>query len=172
MSSLQSSSQYDKSLWGQGPWLSEPDRLQWIDSATGLSCLIVRQSTSGHLCGYVAVPPGHPAHGTDYSGMYDCTEVHGGLTYSNSCEGTVCHVPEPGQPDNVWWFGFDCAHGEDFSPGSEAFFAKRGLHFDNSHKTYRTVEYVKAECSNLAQQLAALQCASSPVHQCEEKVSL
>lgn len=26
----------DKSAWGAGPWLDEPDRLEWRDPATGL----------------------------------------------------------------------------------------------------------------------------------------
>jgi hypothetical protein len=56
-----------KMEWPAGPWLEEPDKIQWIDEATGLDCLIVRQSESGHLCGYAGVPPGHPLHGAPHS---------------------------------------------------------------------------------------------------------
>ena len=117
------------------PWLTEPDRLEWKDEATGLPCLIVRVSGHGALCGYVAVPPGHPWHGTDYAACFErpachvhedkgwCThepdghvKVHGGLTYSGRCRGKVCHVAAPGEPEDVWWFGFDCAHLGDLIP--------------------------------------------------------
>lgn len=43
--------------WGPGPWDGEPDKMQWTDPATGLDCLIVR-NTLGALCGYVGVTPG------------------------------------------------------------------------------------------------------------------
>ena len=46
----------DKSSWGDGPWLAEPDKEQFADEATGLPCLIRRSPTSGALCGYVGVP--------------------------------------------------------------------------------------------------------------------
>lgn len=36
-----------------------------------------------------------------------CLAVHGGLTYSDRCHDDICHVPAPGEPDDVWWFGFD-----------------------------------------------------------------
>src|SRR5690606_18441494 len=29
---------------------------------------------------------------------------------------SVCHVADAGEPDHVWWFGFDCAHCDDLSP--------------------------------------------------------
>ena len=48
----------DKSVWGPGPWQNEPDKRQWQDEATGLPCLIVRNSM-GALCGYVGVSEGH-----------------------------------------------------------------------------------------------------------------
>lgn len=50
---------YDKSGWGDGPWQKEPDKAQWLDEATRLPCLAVRNNVSGTLCGYVGVPPGH-----------------------------------------------------------------------------------------------------------------
>ncbi len=79
--------------------------------------------------------------------------MHGGLTFADSCQETedesrgICHVPEKGQPDNVWWFGFDCAHSGDVCPK-----------YDLSHsgyETYKNIAYVKLECENLARQLSA-----------------
>ena len=95
------------------PWLKEPDRV--LFKYEGFPCLLNRAPT-GAWCGYVGVPPGHPAHGKDYGDVE--VHVHGGLTYSDSCQedGPICHVPEPGEPDDVWWLGFDCAHYNDFAP--------------------------------------------------------
>lgn len=157
----------DKSEWGPGPWQDEPDKAQWIDLATGLDCLLVRNG-DGALCGYVGLPPEHPWHGKGYSecltacGDDYCyehspgalAEVHGGLTFSAACASTedesqhICHVPQPGRPHEVWWFGFDCAHHRDLSPAC----AKYGS-WDRG--TYRDVEYVIGECADLAWQLSA-----------------
>ncbi len=57
----------------------------------------------GHWCGYAAIEPGHPWHGRHYDDVP--AEAHGGLTYSDRCTGSVCHVPKPGEPDDVWWIG-------------------------------------------------------------------
>lgn len=153
----------DRSTWAPGPWDSESDREQWKTEA-GFPGLIVRNNLGG-LCGYVAVPPGHPAHGKEYDDVD--VRVHGGLTFAKPCfeEGPICHVPEPGEPDNVWWLGFDCVHGGDrhpalskrecMSPGMreiEDRIAARGGRQD----VYRDMAYVRAEVESLAKQLAAM----------------
>jgi hypothetical protein len=137
----------DKSAWPAGPWHDEPDKVQWQDEATGYPCLIVR-NCSGALCGYVGVGPDHPCYQMNYDDVG--FEVHGGLTFSNKCQpGTedhaICHKVEEGESDDVWWLGFDCAHGGDRSP--------RYNYSDDDE--YRTIEYVKAEARSLARQLAA-----------------
>ena len=38
----------------EGPWRDEPDKLSWIDKATGMPCIILR-ARLGTLSGYVAV---------------------------------------------------------------------------------------------------------------------
>jgi hypothetical protein len=151
----------DRTGWGEGPWSGEPDKLQWIDEATGYDCLIVRSDFSGALCGYVGVPPGHPLHGV---GDDDADlDVHGGLTFAGGCqqgapEGHgVCHVPEPGRPADVWWLGFDCAHAWDLMPGMDARLRGLGMppmpHFGGPPVTYKPVGYVREECARLAAQL-------------------
>lgn len=154
----------DKSDWARGPWDSEPDKLNWVGRA-GLDCMIVR-APLGHLCGYVAVLEGHrffgigygscaqrPPCGEDYCehGADNAVRVHGGLTYADKCGGSICHVPEPGRSENVWWLGFDTAHSGDYSPGmsrhGEMFAAHPG-------ETYKTVAFVRAEVERLAEQLA------------------
>lgn len=154
----------DRAKWPSGPWDGEPDKRQWTDETTGLPCLIVRNGV-GALCGYVGVHEGHPAFGVDYEDIdgtwnddySDRTapivpgvEVHGGLTFSGLCqtrdpEHGVCHVVEPGQPDKVWWLGFDCAHCGDLTPVLSA----------HGGDTYKDVAYVTAECERLALNLAA-----------------
>jgi hypothetical protein len=149
--------------WPPGPWDDEPDKMQWQDSDTGLPCLIVRNH-SGALCGYVGVPEGHPWHGKDYEHVG--ARVHGGITYANHCqagpeEHAICHVPAPGEPDTVWWLGFDCAHSGDYCPGLDAALRKfremtpalRSSAFTHAdHNIYRDIAYVKAECASLARQ--------------------
>lgn len=132
----------DRSKWGDGPWDGEPDRVEFEHA--GLPCLMVR-STMGHWCGYAAVPPGHALHGAYYD--KPDVNVHGGLTYSGDCGGQICHVPKPGEPDAVWWFGFDCAHLGDHSPGLRPFSG------GTDGESYKTHGYVMAETMRLAEQL-------------------
>lgn len=139
----------DKSDWPRGEWDSEPDKIQWQDEETGLPCLIVRQH-NGYLCGYVGVTEGHPWHG----GSYDRPDVsvHCGLTFAGPCmtnadeASDICHKTGDGEPDNVWWLGFDCAHAWDAYPLES---------YKNSKAEYRNVAYVTEECRALARQLHA-----------------
>ena len=145
----------DKTDWLRGEWDTEPDKAQFTDEKTGLPCLIVR-ALSGALCGYVGVPEGHPYFGKNFYDVYDITqelEVHGGLTFSDFCAHSpdesrgICHVPAPGEPDRVWWLGFDCAHGGDAIP---AYHHK----IKDYMNIYRSFAYVKRQCEKLAQQIA------------------
>ena len=137
----------DRTDWPDGPWATEPDRLEWRDGVTGLPCLIVRNQL-GALCGYVGVPPGHPYYEKDYNDVD--VEVHGGLTFADHCHegGKICHVPLPGEPEKVWWLGFDCCHGWDQAPGMMRFGGFR----DGS---YKNVQYVTNQCEDLARQIFA-----------------
>lgn len=148
----------DKSEWGQGPWLAEPDQAQWVDERTGLPCIARRNMRGGNWCGYVGVNEGHPSFEKSYNDVG--AEVHGGLTYSDFCEGEpgdgICHLPAKGEPDRVWWLGFDCAHGWDRRPGDEARYRDDPIMCGFSHdSSYKTLAYVKAECAKLAEQLKA-----------------
>jgi hypothetical protein len=140
----------DRKGWDAGPWDNEPDYISWTDAETGMPCLIVRNRL-GALCGYVAVERAHPLYGVEYEAPE--VDVHGGLTYADRCTGHICHVPEPGKPDDVWWFGFDCSHAFDLSPGMNA--RMRDIGEPNmSDETYKPVSYVTAQCASLARQLA------------------
>lgn len=148
----------DRTGWPAGPWDGEPDRVDF-KTAAGLPGLIVRQAR-GHLCGYVAVPPGHPLHGKTYGDEdVDALDVHGRITYGDRCHGNVCHVPEPGEPADVWWLGFDAAHSFDSSPRGGFTMSWVEMFGDSPSagaEDYRTVEYMRAECERLAEQLAAM----------------
>lgn len=145
--------------WPSGEWDGEPDKVQWQDEATGMPCLAVRHPTSGHWCGYAGVSPDHPLYGKGYDDVG--FDVHGGITFTDPCQPGddeskgVCHLPDPGEPDHVWWFGFDCAHAGDYSPKDKRYEEERGYPFTvQPYENYRTLEYVKQECANLAAQLA------------------
>lgn len=160
------------SKYGAGPWADEPDSLTWDDEKTGYRCHIWR-NRMGALCGYVRVPESHPLHGVEYSAdipeamkpLLDVVmdgpvgkrgaiqvfcaaggvtrvdilfDVHGGITFSG----------EPAGADGGHWFGFDCGHAGDLSPGLPFRSA-----FDDAGDEYRDIEYVKAECASLARQL-------------------
>lgn len=149
-----------------GPWNAEPNRVEFWHA--GLPCLILRNR--GPLCGYVAVPPGHPLHGRGYEAL-SVVVVHGGLTYAGTRVGDVCHVPAEGEPDDVWWFGFDCSHCGDYRPRPVALkaildaeglgrgdrqvrVARTRAEHDWRSESYKGIEYVRAEVERLAEQLA------------------
>lgn len=152
MSEEEKERKVDRTGWGEGPWDGEPDKLVWKTKA-GLPGMIVRNEF-GALCGYAAVAKGHPLYGQSYDGTD--LSAHGGLTYADKCAGNICHVPEPGEPDDVWWFGFDCNHAFDLAPGMRAHMRKIGAprSLDPEYDVYRDLAYVKEEVESLAEQLA------------------
>jgi hypothetical protein len=136
--------------FGPGPWIDEPDREEWRHE--GFACLIVR-GPLGNLCGYVGVPPAHPWHG---KGCNDVdVSVHCGLTYADACQGDICHVAQPGEPDELFWFGFDCAHYLDVVPELVKLtpqlyeWATGPL---GRSAVYRDLAYMRAEVEQLAEQ--------------------
>lgn len=148
--------------FGPGPWVGEPDRIEW--RYRGLPCLM-RRSRLGAWCGYVAVPPGHPWHGR---GLDLDVSVHGGLTFAEPCmedfvgsgdAGPICHVPLAGEPDDVWWLGFDCAHFTDIVPhlfqAEKKFRPVLAFADCDFNETYRDVSYVQRACECLGDQVLA-----------------
>lgn len=115
------------------PWLNEPDRLLWKDPDTGLWCFIRRHESLMHLCGYVVLDPEHPWN--EIEPYKHPVEVHGGPTFFGPLDETEISAN---------WIGFDCAHAGDFSPGMSKFWPD---------DEYRTIDYVKGECSLLAKQI-------------------
>jgi hypothetical protein len=137
----------DRSSWPPGPWDDEDDRMLWL-TKPGLSGLIVRNEHLGNLCGYVGVPPGHPAHGAGYpDDLLSKVKVHGGLTYSSPSSRRVALSDET----DLWWLGFDCLHTGlgDSSPAASNILSIPG-------GEYRSIGYVYLGVESLAAQLAAL----------------
>ena len=61
----------------------------------------------------------------------------------------VCHIPGKNEPDDVWWFGFDCSHAGDLSPEMGSL----GLGRFGRDEVYRDIAYVTAQCASLAEKL-------------------
>lgn len=145
----------DRTGWDAGPWDGEPDRVDWEHA--GLPCFVLRNH-HGAWCGYAGVAAGHPLYGQSYHDIG--INVHGGLTYAGECRPPICHVPKPGDPDEMFWFGFDCGHCFDVMPGMVAHlrevYAKLGdvPPPDPLPSEYRTLAYAQAETNRLAEQLA------------------
>lgn len=144
----------DKTSWPKGQWNDEPDKVQWQDQETRLPCL-AKRNPMGAWCGYVGIAKDHPLFEQNY-GNCDDLNVHGGLTFSDFCvqddkEHGICHVPDEGEPDHVWWFGFDCGHSFDLMP----ILLKRREAF--ADETYKTLDYVRTECARLAHQLTEIE---------------
>lgn len=70
----------------------------------GMTC-VLRHGYLGILCGYVALPEGHPLHGVKYQDMDEWPDVHGGVTWT----GELIGCSELG-----WLIGFDMGHDGDF----------------------------------------------------------
>jgi hypothetical protein len=121
----------------------------------GLKCAVTQNRQAMNRCGYVRVPPGHPAHGKEDELNVD---VHGGLTFSRI-------EPCAHEDGTGWWLGFDCAHSGDSMLDPNI--AREDLpidmrsYYDIHHKYpwpdgehYWTQSEVEAECEFLAEQLA------------------
>jgi hypothetical protein len=100
--------------------------------------------------------------------------VHGGLTFAGGCQPGdpargICHVPAAGEPDQVWWLGFDAGHYRDSAPAIRALLRDlppvlpaldQWVHAD---EVYRDVAYMQAECASLASQLELIRHGLLPV---------
>lgn len=163
--------------------LGNADKLAWKDEATGYECIIMRDTRDGYLRGFVGVDPGHPLYGFEHEavpGDLD-VEVHGGLTYSATCEKgpsptprlaqealTICHVrirpaifdavvnatDHRPQHDDAWWFGFDCNALYDKVPGRIG--DRAPFLAAETGRTFRDEAYVYDQVVDLAAQLRAI----------------
>ena len=138
----------------------------------GLACLLLRHYRWGHWCGYVGVPPWHPAYMKH--ARLGHLQVHGDLNYQSRDWPERVTVAMPrrwrdrllptryrrreaarllaGQPPTLSWIGFDCDHHGDYSPrecmldGNTAALVAGAV--------YRDAAFAAAEVRHLAEQLA------------------
>lgn len=149
------SEQYKKKHLGEGPWVQEPDYIEFEHE--GIKCFVIRNfgpvDKMGNLCGYCVLPNNHPW--IDKEKVAIETEVHGGITFSEDVS-------------QGWAIGFDCCHPMDVIPGYEKIAREaEGEYFDRlkklietmieaygkPEKTYKTVDFVIAECKKLAEEI-------------------
>jgi hypothetical protein len=135
-----------------------------------LPCLVVR-GPFGSLCGYVGVPEGHPCYEANPFDVDLAEGVHGGLNFASFCQEDageghgICHIPGPGEPDRVYWLGFDCGRAWDKKPGNDALLRHLAPQLEEMRQelsvgilaeTYRDLAYVQEQCRHLAAQLHAM----------------
>jgi hypothetical protein len=122
------------------PWLNEPNSLRFTDKLTDLECYIKRHPGIGTLNGYVIIPKNNKLYGIHHDHLiFNNINIHGGLTFSGISKDIDEYI-----------IGFDCAHCDDFAPIMD----ESIYHLIDC--TYKDIEYVKAECRNLAAQLKVL----------------
>lgn len=125
----------------------------------GLKCAVTLAREAQHRCGYVRVPPTHPAFGHHYDHID--VDVHGGLTFG-------AFEPCSHEDGQGYWFGFDCNHAGDsgYDPNVDikSITDPTVLHLLEIHKQffrmdeghYWTHDEVVAETERLAEQLAVM----------------
>jgi hypothetical protein len=133
-----------------GPWDNEPD--EWEGVIDGFECCARRNATFETWGGYVAVPETHPAHDLDLLQELRC---HGGVTHCGPLYSSLDQMKSSLAP--CTWVGFDCGHAGDFMPGLyklQHSFMLAGIH--DKH-VYRGLDFVKAELTDMVQQLRKLE---------------
>ncbi len=138
------------------PWIMEPDQDFW-QTAAGLPGAVIRDETTGHLCGYAAVPPSSIAHGvSDHAinaddppfvlrvPVREITFARGGrdpLTASADATDATW-----------WWIGFAWSHAGDLVPMFAGEYSEEVV----ATLEYRTWEQVHDDVEALARELASL----------------
>ena len=145
----ESSNSIDRSKWPiDGPWVGEPDIVEFIEKQTGYLCTIKRNSM-GAWCGYVDLPARYYI--SEDSGLYEIS-VQGGVTYSDTWNKIISCVDGKDTVETTWRVGFDCAHAGDFSPGLTSPFGEIP-EYRQEHEIYRDKFYAANQCVALAHQL-------------------
>ena len=145
----------EKAFFNDGPWMGEPDRVDWVHELSGYPCVILRQPNLLFLRGYVGIDIIHHLYKMDYVMDY-CNrfQVHGGITYSGNGEGMQDGPLFKDEFLQYWAFGFDCAHGGDMWATPKILEEKLGKPFALfPGDTYKDIDFVIKECESLADQL-------------------
>jgi len=133
--------------WGPGPWVDEPDLVEWQHEPSQYPCLLLRQAEMGAWCGYAGVPPGHPLYGKTASKINRIVHVHCGVNFAEHAKTT--YTLDPAFKD-CWFFGFDAAHAnQDLIPQ----YIQMGLQGLIKDTVYRDFRYMREQAEILAQGL-------------------
>lgn len=119
----------------------------------GLKVAIRRHPRFLTLNGYVGVPKGHVLYGVTAENLIvtqGFTPPHRGFSYAGTGEDSQFSLPR-----NYWFFGFDTAHKGDKIPGKQSLL-HRIFHGSDESGEYRSMKYVKHECSKLIVQFKRL----------------
>jgi hypothetical protein len=101
-----------RSQWGDGPWQTEPDLVEWREDGVPYPLMMIR-GMQGAWCGYAGLPPGHPLFGAGTRGGASLTQE---ITWASPCGDDDGPLRPTGEPPNCWWLGFDCAHVMQYAP--------------------------------------------------------
>lgn len=122
-------------LFGQGPWLREPDEAIWRDA--DIVCSVKRNNHLGQLNGYVRVLS------SLVKRLGDAPPVHGGVTWQQD-------APRSRDRRKRRILGFDCGHASDVSPGLTGMSAAWSLPSPFDIEVYRTFGYTMTEVRRMS----------------------
>jgi hypothetical protein len=152
----------DKSTWGQGPWMQEPDYILWVDFDTFYAC-VARRNVLGAWCGYVGLPLHHPLYRTPADDRsFEFIDCHGGISYAGFLEEDSKQFSPPVR---LWWVGFSAMEESDMLPEildrapSDAEKSRpkvKRRKKGESLLAYRDLDFIKNEIALLAMQLSNL----------------
>lgn len=132
-------------MWGPGPWIDEPDSVQWVHQPFGYPCHLVRVDEIATWSGYAGVAKGHPLHSVHHDRLYLIADAHGGLSFSGPLDfEDERHRPDPAFKEH-WFFGFDAAHYMDVMP-----FMVRRMKQPGTYKDFR---YMRGHAEALVEAL-------------------
>lgn len=111
----------------------------------GFRCVVTGVAT-GHRCGFVAIPHGHPLFETDRNDLAQI-EVYGGWTYSDLSSTYPVPTDAP-----TWWIGFDCGHSgescdfqlmEELGEAKSVSMMRKGMGFESG--SVKSIDFVIGE---------------------------
>lgn len=101
----------------------------------GFECEVIQFYRTLHFCGYVGISKEHPFYFKDDDDISLDIDIHGGITFNGKLGNS-----------ELWWFGFDCAHGSDWTIANKD--------VENIIKLHKwTLKEVIEETNKLAKQL-------------------
>lgn len=109
-------------------WENEPDYEEF--EYKGYLCNI-RRNRMHAWCGYIGLPKEHPWYDKGYDEID--MDVHGGLTFAQMGKSTMGEMK---RDKKLWFIGFDCYHGGDYSPFYEVMIKK----FEDNPEAFGTIE--------------------------------